>query len=180
VAGRVQVRFRPLLNILGNIPSPFTRDVLRQSGAVLKVVPTPPLRSSWADAVIAAIDGSVAVVAVPHVHWCDGSLVDLEVLALRTPLLPTPSFTKPPTALVCRPLHATWTPAPAATGRCWWWTRRSPSEPCRSTWPRCARRSSARPRTSGCAGRTASPSVRPFPPWLPIASLHIPSQPPND
>ena len=79
------MRFRPWLNILGNITSPFTRDVRRQSGAVLKVVPTPPLGSSWADAVIAAVDGSVAVVAVPHVHWCDGS--DAEWDALTTELV---------------------------------------------------------------------------------------------
>ena len=37
--------------------------------------------ASWTDAVLAALDGDVAVVAVPACHWTDGSLVDLERLA---------------------------------------------------------------------------------------------------
>ena len=97
-----------MLDTPENIYSPRTRDVRRQSGAALKVVPTPPLGSSWADAVIAAVDGSVAVVAVPHVHWCDGSLVDLEVMPfLRRSFRPhfPPFFTDLP--MYCRPLRAT-------------------------------------------------------------------------
>lgn len=34
--------------------------------------------SPWTPAVLAAIDESTAVVAVPHCHWVDGSLVELE------------------------------------------------------------------------------------------------------
>ncbi len=38
---------------------------------------------SWTDAVLAALDGSVAIVSVPNVHWTDGALVDLEAVAAR-------------------------------------------------------------------------------------------------
>ncbi|KAA3632865.1 MAG: aminotransferase class V-fold PLP-dependent enzyme [Proteobacteria bacterium] len=39
---------------------------------------------SWTDAVVAAIDtGRAAVVALPHVRWTDGELLDLEVIADR-------------------------------------------------------------------------------------------------
>lgn len=39
---------------------------------------------SWADAVLDVLDERVAVVSVPNVHWTDGSLVDLPVVAART------------------------------------------------------------------------------------------------
>jgi selenocysteine lyase/cysteine desulfurase len=35
---------------------------------------------TWADAVIALLGGRTRVVAVPHVHWTDGSLVDLDAV----------------------------------------------------------------------------------------------------
>ena len=38
---------------------------------------------SWSDAVLAAIDERAAVVAVPNVHWTDGALFDLELIAAR-------------------------------------------------------------------------------------------------
>jgi selenocysteine lyase/cysteine desulfurase len=45
----------------------------------LVVVTEPDLDgpSSWADRVLAAIDGTTAVVALPAVHWCTGAKVDL-------------------------------------------------------------------------------------------------------
>ena len=36
---------------------------------------------TWTDAVLARLDERVAVVSVPHVHWTDGALVDLEQVA---------------------------------------------------------------------------------------------------
>ncbi|MFE7778754.1 aminotransferase class V-fold PLP-dependent enzyme [Streptomyces sp. NPDC057445] len=36
---------------------------------------------TWTDAVLAALDDSVAVVSVPQVHWTDGALLDLDAIA---------------------------------------------------------------------------------------------------
>jgi len=56
------------------------RELARRTGArVVTVVREPG--SSWTDAVLAALDDQVAIVAVPACHWTDGSLVDLERLA---------------------------------------------------------------------------------------------------
>ena len=38
---------------------------------------------SWADAVLAEIDGDTAIVALPQCHWTDGSMVDLPTIAER-------------------------------------------------------------------------------------------------
>lgn len=39
---------------------------------------------SWTDAVLAVLDERVRIVSVPHVHWTDGALVDLERVSART------------------------------------------------------------------------------------------------
>jgi selenocysteine lyase/cysteine desulfurase len=39
---------------------------------------------SWTDAVLAVLDDRVRVVSVPHVHWTDGALVDLDAVSERT------------------------------------------------------------------------------------------------
>jgi selenocysteine lyase/cysteine desulfurase len=39
---------------------------------------------SWTDAVLSVLDEGVRVVSVPHVHWTDGALVDLDVVSERT------------------------------------------------------------------------------------------------
>ena len=39
---------------------------------------------SWTDAVLDVLDERVRVVSVPHVHWTDGALVDLEGVSART------------------------------------------------------------------------------------------------
>ncbi len=38
---------------------------------------------TWTDAVLDALDDTVAIVSVPNVHWTDGALVDLEAVAAR-------------------------------------------------------------------------------------------------
>ena len=58
------------------------QDACTQSGATLKVVVTPSLTRSWIEAIQSELDENVAVIAVPHVHWCDGSLIDLEQLSV--------------------------------------------------------------------------------------------------
>jgi selenocysteine lyase/cysteine desulfurase len=58
------------------------RAAARRSGAEILTVTRPPGRS-WTDAVLAALDESVAIVSVPNVHWTDGALVDLAPIASR-------------------------------------------------------------------------------------------------
>ena len=56
------------------------RDLARRAGARVVTVTREP-GASWTDALIAALDDNVAIVATPVSHWTDGSLVDLERLA---------------------------------------------------------------------------------------------------
>jgi selenocysteine lyase/cysteine desulfurase len=56
------------------------RELARRTGARIVTV-TREAGESWADALIAALDEHVALVAAPACHWTDGSLVDLERLA---------------------------------------------------------------------------------------------------
>jgi selenocysteine lyase/cysteine desulfurase len=56
------------------------RDVARRAGARVVTVTREP-GASWTDALLAALDDRVAIVATPVCHWTDGSLVDLERLA---------------------------------------------------------------------------------------------------
>lgn len=53
------------------------RSFARRTGAQLLTVEREP-GQNWTEAVCNAIDGRVRVVAVPHVHWMDGALLDLE------------------------------------------------------------------------------------------------------
>jgi selenocysteine lyase/cysteine desulfurase len=55
----------------------------RQTGAEILTV-TREAGQTWTEAVLAALDERVAVVSVPNVHWTDGALVDLGVVAART------------------------------------------------------------------------------------------------
>jgi selenocysteine lyase/cysteine desulfurase len=56
------------------------RELATRTGARLRTVTREP-GASWADAILAAIDEHVAVVATPNCHWTDGSLIDLERVA---------------------------------------------------------------------------------------------------
>ena len=56
------------------------RELARRTGARIVTV-TRESGESWTDALIAALDENVALVAAPACHWTDGSLVDLERLA---------------------------------------------------------------------------------------------------
>ena len=58
------------------------QDACIQSGATLKVVMTPALTRSWIETIQSELDDNVAVIAVPHVHWCDGSMIDLDQLSV--------------------------------------------------------------------------------------------------
>ncbi len=59
------------------------REKAGESGARLVTVPRPASASGenslepWTDVVLAAIGPQTAIVALPHCHWTDGSLIDL-------------------------------------------------------------------------------------------------------
>jgi selenocysteine lyase/cysteine desulfurase len=57
-------------------------ELARTEGAELLTVERSP-GESWTEAVLAAIDERTAVAALPHCHWTDGSLVDLERIGVR-------------------------------------------------------------------------------------------------
>ncbi len=58
------------------------RSACRKTGAEVLTVEREP-GQTWTDAVLAALDDTVAIVSVPNVHWTDGALVDLEAVAAR-------------------------------------------------------------------------------------------------
>ena len=52
------------------------QDLAERSGAGVVTVPRPP-DYDWTTALLGRIDERTAIVAVPHCHWTDGSLIDL-------------------------------------------------------------------------------------------------------
>jgi selenocysteine lyase/cysteine desulfurase len=53
------------------------RERAREVGARVRTVPR-PTSGGWTDAVLEAVDGDTAIVALPHCHWTDGGLFELE------------------------------------------------------------------------------------------------------
>ena len=53
------------------------RERARQVGAEVRTVPR-PLQGGWTRSVLETMDEATAVVALPHCHWTDGGLFDLE------------------------------------------------------------------------------------------------------
>ena len=56
-------------------------ELSEQTGAQFIAVPRPG-DDDWTAALLAAIDGATGVVAVPHCHWTDGGLIDLEAVGM--------------------------------------------------------------------------------------------------
>jgi selenocysteine lyase/cysteine desulfurase len=54
-------------------------ELARRTGAQLITVPRPD-DDDWTTALLATIDSATGVVAVPHCHWTDGGLIDLEAV----------------------------------------------------------------------------------------------------
>ena len=78
-----------VVTLLDQFPShvyPWRR-LCRETGAELKVVipasPGPGRAENWNSALLEAIDADTAVVAVPNVHWTDGTRFDLEAVGAR-------------------------------------------------------------------------------------------------
>lgn len=59
-----------------------------RSGGRLRVVPPPAATigrgAAWNQAILDAVDGEVAVVALPHIHWSDGTVFDLAAIREAT------------------------------------------------------------------------------------------------
>ncbi len=58
------------------------RDLAVRSGATIVTVSRPP-DYDWTTAILAHVDERTAIVAVPHCHWTDGSLIDLARVSER-------------------------------------------------------------------------------------------------
>jgi selenocysteine lyase/cysteine desulfurase len=68
----------------GNVYA-WTRKA-REAGAEVRMVAPPregPRGSEWNRRLLETVDGDTALVAVPHVHWTDGTRFDLEALGAR-------------------------------------------------------------------------------------------------
>lgn len=60
---------------------PWRAAVARDGGRVRDVAT--PADRDWTAAVLAALDETVAVAALPHCHWLDGAMLDLEAIGAR-------------------------------------------------------------------------------------------------
>lgn len=70
---------------MGSVVYPW-QEACKVTGAKLRVVADPFLEGSsmsWTDAILSELDESVAVVALPAVHWCSGATIDLAAVAER-------------------------------------------------------------------------------------------------
>ena len=58
------------------------RERARECGAEVRTLPR-PTDDDWTRCILEALDERVAVAALPHVHWTDGALIDLERAGAR-------------------------------------------------------------------------------------------------
>lgn len=58
------------------------REMCKPGGAEAVIVAKPE-DDDWTPRVLAAIDERTAIVALPHCHWCDGTLIDLVAVGKR-------------------------------------------------------------------------------------------------
>lgn len=66
------------------------------TGAKIVTAPFPNWGSAeqatgWTEAILSLINANTAVLALPHVHWCDGSLIDLRIISMYLQQLPEDS-----------------------------------------------------------------------------------------
>ena len=76
---------------MGSVVYPW-QELCSTMGCKLKVVHK-PFGTSWTAAILKAIDTNVAILSIPHVHWCDGAFIDLE--EIRTALDAIPAAYRP-------------------------------------------------------------------------------------
>ena len=58
------------------------RERARECGAQIRTLPRPE-DDDWTRCILEALDERVAVAALPHAHWTDGALIDLERVGAR-------------------------------------------------------------------------------------------------
>jgi len=58
------------------------RELARERGGTMMTLPRPE-DDDWTRVILEALDERVAVAALPHVHWTDGALIDLERVGAR-------------------------------------------------------------------------------------------------
>ena len=58
------------------------RERARECGGEVRTLPR-PADDDWTRCILEALDERVAVAALPHVHWTDGALIDLERVGAR-------------------------------------------------------------------------------------------------
>ena len=127
------------------------RELCRRRGATLRTV-APPQRGpgraqEWNARLFEAIDGETAIVALPHVHWTDGTRFDLVALAARARdvgaaviidgtqsvgALPFALQEIRPDALICAAYK--WLLGPYSLGLAWFGPRYDGGEPLEENW----------------------------------------------
>ncbi|WP_459210508.1 aminotransferase class V-fold PLP-dependent enzyme [Aquimarina rhabdastrellae] len=64
------------------------KEVAKQHGAIIKTISPPDTFTSrgklWNEAILNSITQKTAVVAMPHIHWADGTLFDLKTIRKKT------------------------------------------------------------------------------------------------
>ncbi len=75
---------KDILVIEGQFPSNFYawRNLATATGNSIRVVPK-PTDGDWTPGVLAKLDGTVGIAALPPCHWSEGTLLDLEPVAAR-------------------------------------------------------------------------------------------------
>ena len=58
------------------------RDLAKRTGATVRTVPR-PTDGNWTREILAALGPQTAAAALPHCHWTDGTLIDLETVGAR-------------------------------------------------------------------------------------------------
>ena len=146
---------RAVVVLGGQFPShvyPWRRRAAETGGAVRTVGAPAPLGTAgrgaaWNERLLDAIDGSAEVVAVPHVHWADGTVFDLEAVGARARevgaalvvdgtqsvgALPFDVGAVRPDALVCAGYK--WLMGPTGTGALYLGDRFADGRPLEETW----------------------------------------------
>lgn len=132
----------------GNVYA-WTRKAREAGGEVRMVAPPSegPRGEGWNRRLLEAVDGDTAVVAVPHVHWTDGTRFDLEALGARcrdvgaalvvdatqsVGALPFDVASVRPDALVCAAYK--WLLGPYSVALAWFGPRFDEGTPLEETW----------------------------------------------
>jgi selenocysteine lyase/cysteine desulfurase len=126
------------------------RRLCAERGLELRMVAAPASVArgeGWNERLLAAVDGATALVALPHVHWTDGTRFDLETIGARARAvgawfvidgtqsvgaLPFDVTSVQPDALICAGYK--WLLGPYALGVAWYGPRMAGGVPLEESW----------------------------------------------